>query len=479
MTVSRRSLAGIAVVAMALVLSCQRVPTRKVMGAQAVFKSVSPSVFVVHVRGVDGSEAGGSGVAVAPDEVLTNDHVAQSFTHRVWVESGDKRWRAVLCYADPSRDLAILKAPGLKAVPARVASGARPQVGRTVFAVGAPAGLELTLSQGLVSGLRDIKELDDLKVIQTTAAISPGSSGGGLFDQEGRLVGVTTAYLRGTQNINFAIPAEYVAKAVTQQKSPRWRAYALAAAMAQAGETDEAAETLRDAVREAPDFAEGWAALGQVLTVRVGVDEDMYRRAADALQQAVRLEPDMVEAWLAIGRLSDYWGVMKGSGAASQSAVKAALAYEHVTRLKPNNADAWANLAYDYTTLKRTGDAVDAAREAIDRDPGLVKAWLAMGESYQTSGQLAQAIGAYSQGASVKTDSIPDVTMQAQMARWLVGIFGTIRDSGSQRAWRQRYQELEGRLQTLRRTQARRSDRADERRKDAREAADLLRKLRR
>jgi len=67
--------------------------------------------------------------------------------------------------------------------------------------------LELTLSEGIISGLR---EYEGGHVLQTSAAISPGSSGGGLFDAQGRLVGITTFFLSKGQNLNFALPAEWV-----------------------------------------------------------------------------------------------------------------------------------------------------------------------------------------------------------------------------------------------------------------------------
>jgi S1-C subfamily serine protease len=81
------------------------------------------------------------------------------------------------------------------------------KVGAKVYAIGAPKGLELTLSDGIVSSLR---EVDGGQYIQTTAAISPGSSGGGLFDENGALVGLTTFYLAEGQNLNFAVPVEWV-----------------------------------------------------------------------------------------------------------------------------------------------------------------------------------------------------------------------------------------------------------------------------
>jgi predicted RNA-binding protein YlqC (UPF0109 family) len=79
-------------------------------------------------------------------------------------------------------------------------------VGERVYAIGAPEGFDLTLSEGLISGLR---RLGNTNVIQTTAPISHGSSGGGLFDSEGRLIGITTYFMQEGQSLNFAIAADF------------------------------------------------------------------------------------------------------------------------------------------------------------------------------------------------------------------------------------------------------------------------------
>ncbi len=103
-------------------------------------------------------------------------------------------------------DRCVLRVRGLKLQPIK---GVRPignlEIGEAVYAIGNPHGLERTISEGLVSGVRD---LGDIRLIQTSAAISPGSSGGGLFDARGNLVGITALTLRNSQQINFAIPAE-------------------------------------------------------------------------------------------------------------------------------------------------------------------------------------------------------------------------------------------------------------------------------
>lgn len=83
------------------------------------------------------------------------------------------------------------------------------EVGEPAYTLGSPVGLELTLSNGIVSGQR---EEDGRSFVQTTAPISPGSSGGGLFDSRGNLLGITTLALVGrehlNQSLNFAIPAD-------------------------------------------------------------------------------------------------------------------------------------------------------------------------------------------------------------------------------------------------------------------------------
>lgn len=81
------------------------------------------------------------------------------------------------------------------------------EVGETVFAVGNPKGLEGTFSQGIVSSIRDI---DNKQLLQITAPISPGSSGGPVLNSKGEVVGVSVATFKGGQNLNFAIPSCYL-----------------------------------------------------------------------------------------------------------------------------------------------------------------------------------------------------------------------------------------------------------------------------
>ena len=173
-----------------------------------VFEAASPSVVVVNGLDLTGTPTmQGSGVVIAPGVVVSNCHVFKS------VESARVLFRgealpATLRHMDTERDLCSFTAMGLSAPPARLGDTKSLRVGDRVYAIGAPRGLDLTLSDGLVSSLR---ALDGGTLLQVTAPISPGSSGGGLFDSAGRLVGITTMQWKESQQLNFAVPVEWAA----------------------------------------------------------------------------------------------------------------------------------------------------------------------------------------------------------------------------------------------------------------------------
>jgi len=182
-------------------------PAPAVPSAENVFAEVSPSIALVNVFDGSGRTIGsGSGVVIEVGVVLTNCHVAKAGT-TLTVKFGEKSMPATIQTADETFDLCRLNVPGLSASAVRIGSVTSLRTGQRVYAIGAPVGLQLTISEGIVSALR---EVDDGTVIQTTAPISPGSSGGGLFDVSGRLVGIMTFQHRYGQNLNFALPADWI-----------------------------------------------------------------------------------------------------------------------------------------------------------------------------------------------------------------------------------------------------------------------------
>jgi hypothetical protein len=174
-----------------------------------LYAALEPSVWVVRTFDKDDLPLGqGSAVVIAADTLATNCHVLRKARRVEATHHGVAR-AATLELWDTARDLCQLRVPGLQA-PAVALAADDPLVGQAVVALGAPAGLELTLSTGIVSAVRR-DDAGRVVVIQTSAAVSRGSSGGGLFDERGRLVGITTATIAGSaQNLNLALPVAMV-----------------------------------------------------------------------------------------------------------------------------------------------------------------------------------------------------------------------------------------------------------------------------
>ncbi|BBC37931.1 hypothetical protein SGFS_092250 [Streptomyces graminofaciens] len=186
-----------------------------VTGLEEVAARVLPSVVSVET-------ATGQGSGFVFDEqgrILTNAHVV-SGSSRVTIELQDGReMRAEVLGADPAHDVAVLEPQtGRGLEPAELATGAAPEVGDTVLAIGSPLGLTGTVTAGIVSALdRSVTLGDDgtdKRALQTDASINPGNSGGPLVDAEGRVIGINTAIATmdqergGSIGIGFAIPVK-------------------------------------------------------------------------------------------------------------------------------------------------------------------------------------------------------------------------------------------------------------------------------
>ena len=183
----------------------------------AVAERVGPSVASLAVPG----RGSGSGVVLAPDGlVVTNQHVVAG-AREARIRLGDGReGTARLLGSDADTDLALLRTDLADLPPVRLGDSARLRQGQVAVAIGAPLGFEATVTAGVVSALgrtltgRPGRPIED--VIQTDAALNPGSSGGALATSAGELVGINTAIIRGAQGICFAIASNTVAFVVGQ-----------------------------------------------------------------------------------------------------------------------------------------------------------------------------------------------------------------------------------------------------------------------
>lgn len=166
-----------------------------------------PSVVQLSLRDPSGQRVCvASGFFVGPGIVATSFHVLDGAVGGEAKTIGqDIRYQieGVVAY-DERHDLALLRINGTTGPALAVEESDVIAVGDDVFAIGSPGGYEGTFSQGLVSGVRRV---GSVPLLQITAPISRGSSGGPILNARGRVVGVTTALVEGEQNLNFASPA--------------------------------------------------------------------------------------------------------------------------------------------------------------------------------------------------------------------------------------------------------------------------------
>jgi hypothetical protein len=188
--------------------------------AGQIYKRVSPAV--VLIEGLNSKrqpDKQGSGFLVSSDgRILTNFHViAHSKEATVRLANGDAYDDVQVLSVDKRKDIALIKIKAVDLAFMALGRSGSIEIGSAVYAVGNPLGLQNTLSQGLVSGVR---QFDGYQYFQISAPISPGSSGGPVVAADGTVIGIAVGSLEGGQNLNFAIPIDY-AKGMLTSNQPQ------------------------------------------------------------------------------------------------------------------------------------------------------------------------------------------------------------------------------------------------------------------
>jgi Flp pilus assembly protein TadD len=330
-----------------------------------LIRRVKPSVVSIITYDEKGEvKITGSGFFVRPGQVMTNLHVVDGAA-RVEVRTFDGKGKIYpvegLLATDGEGDLALLEVQmPVERSHAVETSTATPEEGERIFVIGNPLRLEGSVSDGIVSAVREVPSLG--KIIQITAPISHGNSGSPVFNMKGQVVGIVTIRVMNGQNINLALGVSRAAGLSPGQKligfeeagrnrfAPRtesladW-AYRNGLNSLWLGNYESALGYFESAVNKNPERADAWIQVG-FCKVKQGKNQDAIR----AFQQALKLRPNSYEAHNKLGDAYYYAG----------NYLRAVDSYKQAVALRPDLAEGFYNLGMAYLEL---GDRVSAAAQ--------------------------------------------------------------------------------------------------------------------
>lgn len=372
----------------------------------ALIKKVEPSIVVVLIYNKEGKLLGqGSGFFVNQEgDVITNYHVLQEANQAVIKTDDGKEYPIEKIVAeDHEGDLIQVSVtiPKEMVRPLSILT-TMPEVGERIIVIGTPLGLDKTVSDGIVSAIREIPGFG--KIIQVTAPISPGSSGSPVISMKGEVMGVATFFIVAGQNLNFAIPGERIARltkrdgeTLSEHKEGRmkdWLAsaegvYTLGLRFLWAENYEKALSYFMETVKRNPGHAQAYFQMGYCLT-RLG----QYKEAIGPYKQAIRIKPEDADIH---NNLCVVYGKVGLYGDALESCKQA-------IQLKPDLAEAHNNLGWSYQRLGHYQEAIQSCKEAIRLKPDFVLAHYNLGNNYAALKKYEEAIDSYKEAIRTKFD---------------------------------------------------------------------------
>ena len=286
-------------------------------GAAAVDRAqliqLSPSVLKVEVIRQQGGYSLGSGVVVADQKVITNCHVTREARSIAVLKAG-ARWPVQAQAVDAKHDLCMLQVDGIRADAVPLGSTASLRIGQPVTAIGYTGGTGLQGSDGDIVALH---RFSGSRVIQSTNWFNSGASGGGLFDEQRRLVGILTFRMRGGEAHYFAAPVEWIqhqlapatryepVRPLTEAEQAYWQLpahaqpeFLQAATLTRGAKWGELRALSVRWTQNVIDDPSAWYSRG--------VAEEALEQLTDALaafERSVALDSTLADGWLRLGLL--------------------------------------------------------------------------------------------------------------------------------------------------------------------------------
>jgi tetratricopeptide (TPR) repeat protein len=328
-----------------------------------LIRRVKPAVVSVITYDAKGEvQVTGSGFFIRPGEVVTNMHVIDG-AHHAEIRTLDGKGRTYpvkgVVSFDDEGDLAVLSvnAPADRDRTLQIADSL-PEEGEDIFVIGSPLRLDGSISNGIVSAVREVPNLGE--VIQITAPISHGNSGSPLFNMKGQVIGIITMKVTNGQNINLALGAARL----KQLREGKLLSF------------DEiASKNRKNPQSEA--LAEWWYRNG-LNSLWLG----NYDSALGYFENAVNRNPNRAEAWIQVG----YCKVKQGK---NDDAIRA---FQHALQLRPDSSEAYDKLGDAYYYAGRFNEAIEAYKEAARIRPEMAEAYYDLGMTYLETGDRAAAI---------------------------------------------------------------------------------------
>lgn len=366
-------------------------------------RRIKPSAVAVETFDARGDKLSrGSGFFVDHDRIVTNRHVLEG-AHRAEIHSSTGMVfpvRGVLA-VDAEGDIALLKidppATPIKPLPLDKTS---PQEGESIVVIGNPLGLEGSVTNGIVSAVRDIPTFG--RIIQITAPISSGSSGSPVVNMQGQVIGIATLQITGGQSVNFAIPSERISQlqvasmmslsdlVATAGRNKRAKAVQFfrdGLSFLSKDDCEKALPYFEKAVESDSNYAEAWAQSG-FCNEKLG----RHAEALEASKKAVSLRPS-AESYFNIGLASFYLKQYKD----------AAEAYRQSIKLDPYNAaDAYYALGLVYRDWGKADEEIQAYKQAIKQRPDYMVAYERLGSRYLRSKKFNEAVEIFRQLSTLR-----------------------------------------------------------------------------
>ena len=389
----------------ALVLFCVNFLSAQELLPELV-KRVKPSAVAIETFDQKGNTVSrGSGFFVAADKIITNRHVIEKSSRvEIHLMDGRKFVSKGVVAIDGEGDLAILQVdiPKNSAIPLPIVRNV-PQEGESIVVIGNPFGLEGSVSNGIVSAVREISGYG--KIIQITAPISPGSSGSPVVNMSGQVIGIATLQAAEGQSLNFAVPAERISQlkigelqtfsalnvaAAQNKRSAAQSYYSQGLGVLSRDDYARAVVLFEKAAEIDPNYAEAW--------YQAGFCYGMLGKPADALRmtrQAARLRPNWAETFVNIGASSFALGQFKD----------AADAYRTAAKLDESNAETQYALGLSFGKLNRADEEILAYKRAVAIKPDYANAIEKLGAAYFKQKRYAEAVQQFDQLKAYKPDA--------------------------------------------------------------------------